>query len=101
MSGEGVRIVDQPSQLECMAVGPVVKLPYYGDADEPKVRFGDRVFVDDPYWAQFRGMPFRFVATAYNVESGVTWIELNGGPPGKVWTRAFTPTSVRVPVKKR
>jgi hypothetical protein len=101
VSDEGERIAQQPSQLECMTVGPVIRQPWYGDENEPKIRFGDKCFVDDSYWIQFRGMTFRFVATAHNLDSGITWVELNGGPSGKVWTRAFPVTSVRVPVKKR
>jgi len=84
-----------------MTVGATIRNPWYGNVNEPKLKFGDVCFVDDPYWPQFRGLKFRFVATAHNLESGVTWVELNGGPSGKVWTRAFTPHAVRVPVKKK
>lgn len=84
-----------------MSVGPVVRQPYYGDENNPKLKFGDTCFVSDRYWPQFTGVRMRFVATAYNVESGITWVELNGGPSGKVWTRAFPATSVRIPIKKQ
>jgi hypothetical protein len=101
VSDEGVRIAEPPSQLECVPSGPVVRLPYYGSKEDPKIRFGERCFVDDPYWREFQGVSMRFVAVAHNLESGITWVELNGGPQGKVWTRAFPATSVRVPTKKR
>lgn len=101
MSAEGVRIAEQPSQAECRTIGATIRIPHYGDENDPKIKFGDVCFVDDEYWSQFAGVRFRFVATAHNLDSGITWVELNGGPPGKQWTRAFPATSVRIPVKKK
>lgn len=98
-AGEGFSRLDAddrvPSEHPCRSVGPVVRVsPWKG------LQRGDVVFVADMYWPNMVGIRFQFECYAENIESGIGWVEVFGGPKGRQWVRAFPVHAIRVPAKR-
>lgn len=60
------------------------------------VKRDDVVVCIDKYWPKFFGMKFRWLCYVHNIDSGIGWAEVYGGPTGQQWVRAFPVHALRV-----
>lgn len=87
----GERILAAWEAIGVTSCGPLIKTSTYKG-----VKQGDTILIDDLYWPQLKGVKFKFVAYVHNVESGIGWLEVFGGPTGKQWIRSFPVHAARV-----